>query len=155
MVTAGATANTTKGNSRESRESGLLCAHSHGESIDGQWSRGDVSNTVTLGLKHWGFTFLVALHPWKDKYGGGWPLKYLLLLLVVCARINPSFILSARLHCPHCRNTIARLLRNVHPPPLDIPFVCHTPYNISNNNIVQRRRRRQWLPQLPCVNQPT
>jgi len=34
MVTAGATANTTVKNSRASRESGLLCSHSHGESID-------------------------------------------------------------------------------------------------------------------------
>jgi len=33
IVTAGATANTTEGNSRASRESGLLCSHSHGESI--------------------------------------------------------------------------------------------------------------------------
>jgi len=33
MVTAGATANTTEGNSRASRESGLLCSHSHGESM--------------------------------------------------------------------------------------------------------------------------
>jgi len=32
-VTAGATANTTEGNSRASRESGLLCSHSHGEYI--------------------------------------------------------------------------------------------------------------------------
>jgi len=38
MVTAGATANTTEGNSRASRESGLLCSHSHGESIDGHTS---------------------------------------------------------------------------------------------------------------------
>ena len=29
MVTAGATANTTEGNSRASRETGLLCSHSH------------------------------------------------------------------------------------------------------------------------------
>jgi len=29
MVTAGATANTTEGNSRASRESGLLCSHAH------------------------------------------------------------------------------------------------------------------------------
>jgi len=36
VVTAGATANTTKGNSRASRESGLLCSHPHGESIDGR-----------------------------------------------------------------------------------------------------------------------
>ena len=33
MVTAGATANTTEGNGRASREFGLLCSHSHGESI--------------------------------------------------------------------------------------------------------------------------
>ena len=33
MVTAGVTANTTVKNSRASRESGLLCSHSHGESI--------------------------------------------------------------------------------------------------------------------------
>jgi len=33
MVTAGATANTTVKKSRASRESGLLCSHSHGESI--------------------------------------------------------------------------------------------------------------------------
>jgi len=33
MVTAGATANTTEGNSRASKESDLLCSHSHGESI--------------------------------------------------------------------------------------------------------------------------
>jgi len=33
MVIADATANTTEGNSRASRESGLLCSHSHGEHI--------------------------------------------------------------------------------------------------------------------------
>ena len=33
MATAGATANTTVKNSRASRESGLLCSHSHGESM--------------------------------------------------------------------------------------------------------------------------
>jgi len=33
MVAAGATANTTVKNSRASRESGLLCSQSHGESI--------------------------------------------------------------------------------------------------------------------------
>jgi len=33
MATAGATANTTEGSSRASRESVLLCSHSHGESI--------------------------------------------------------------------------------------------------------------------------
>ena len=34
MVTAGATANTTEGNSRASRESGLLWSHLHGAFID-------------------------------------------------------------------------------------------------------------------------
>jgi len=34
MVRAGATANTTEGNSRASSESRLLCSHSHGEPID-------------------------------------------------------------------------------------------------------------------------
>jgi len=35
---------------------------------------------------------------------------------------------------PYC-NTIARLLRNIRPP-TDAPFVCHTPYNIGDGNIV-------------------
>jgi len=34
-------------------------------------------------------------------------------------------------------NTIARLLGNIRPP-LDLPCVCHTPYNIGNDNIVSR-----------------
>jgi len=34
MVTAGATASTTEGNSRASRESGLLCSNAHEEHID-------------------------------------------------------------------------------------------------------------------------
>ena len=37
--TAGVTANTTEGNSRASRESGLLCSHPHGESIDTCFAR--------------------------------------------------------------------------------------------------------------------
>ena len=113
-----------------------------------------------------------------------WPLQDILVLRVVCARINCPFILPARLHCPHCCNTIARLLGNIRPPPSnsflyathhtilvitisckghsrpaaflplparsagaaqrvnppktlpDLPFVCHTPYNIGDNNIV-------------------
>jgi len=64
-----------------------------------------------------------------------WPLQDIVLLLVVCARVNHHYILPARLHCPHCCNTIARLLGNIRPP-LDLPLVCHTPYNIGNNNIV-------------------
>jgi len=65
----------------------------------------------------------------------GWPLQDILLLVVVCARINHPFILPARVHCPHCCNTIARLLGYIRPA-LDFPFVCHKPYNINNNNIV-------------------
>jgi len=42
-------------------------------------------------------------------------------------RVNPS---------PHCCNTFARLLRSIRPP-LDLPFVCHTLYNIDNNDIVE------------------
>jgi len=40
MVTVGATANTTEGNSRASRESGLLCSHSHEESVGGKHAEG-------------------------------------------------------------------------------------------------------------------
>ena len=42
-----------------------------------------------------------------------------------------SFHLSARLHCPHCCNTIARRLGNIRPP-LELSLVCHTgiPYTI-------------------------
>ena len=46
-----------------------------------------------------------------------------------------SFYCFSYLHCPHYCNTVARLLRNIRHPP-DPPFVCHTPYNIDNGNIV-------------------
>jgi len=39
VASAGATANTTVKNSRASRESGLLCSHSHGESIAPSYTR--------------------------------------------------------------------------------------------------------------------
>jgi len=64
-----------------------------------------------------------------------WPLQDILLLRVVCARINRPIIPPAHLHCPHCCNAIAQLLGNIRPP-LDLPCVCHTPFNIGNNNIV-------------------
>jgi len=48
MVTAGATANTTVKNSRAFRESGLLCSHSHGESI----APGD-ARAVGWGYRRW------------------------------------------------------------------------------------------------------
>ena len=59
----------------------------------------------------------------------GWPLQDIVLLLVVCGRINRPFILPARLHCPHCCNTIARLLGNIRPPPR--PPLCMS-YTIQN-----------------------
>jgi len=54
----------------------------------------------------------------------------------VCTN-QSSTIPTARLHCPPCCNTIARLLGNLrsHPNP---PCVCHSPYNISNNNVKER-----------------
>jgi len=66
-----------------------------------------------------------------------WPLQDNLSLLVVCARINHPLILPARLYCPHCCNTFARLLGNMRPSP-DLPSVCHLPNNIGNNNSVER-----------------
>ena len=42
-----------------------------------------------------------------------WPTQDMLLLVCVCARINHPFITPAYLHCPHYRNTIARLLPNI------------------------------------------
>ena len=57
-----------------------------------------------------------------------WPLQDILLLLVVCARISRSYILSARLHCPHCCNTIACLLDSILPylrPPFCMPDTIH------------------------------
>jgi len=73
-----------------------------------------------------------------------WPLHDIVLLLVVCARVNRLFILPARLHRPHCCNTIARLLGHIRPP-LDPPWVCHTPYNIGHYNIVQRPSQAAWV----------
>ena len=43
--------------------------------------------------------------------------KMLFWLLVVPARINRPFTISARLHCPHCCNIIARLSSKIRPPP--------------------------------------
>ena len=74
-------------------------------------------------------------HPPGQRGGVEWPLQDIVLLLVVCARVNRPFILPARLHCPHWCNTFARLLGNIRPA-LDLPLICHTPYNIGTNNIV-------------------
>jgi len=64
-----------------------------------------------------------------------WHLQDSVSLRSLCARISHPFILPAHLHCPHDCDTIARLLRNTRPPS-DLPCVCHTPYNISNDNIM-------------------
>jgi len=67
-------------------------------------------------------------------------LNEVILLLVVCARINRPFTLPGRLHCPHCGNTIARLLSSIRPP-LDLPFLCYTPYKIGNNKYRVKAKR--------------
>jgi len=46
-----------------------------------------------------------------------------------------SFYCPLHLHCSHYCNTIARLMRNIGPPP-DPSFLCHTPLNIGSGNIV-------------------
>ena len=64
-------------------------------------------------------------YEWRAARNDAWPLQDIVLLLVVWARINRIFILTARLHCPHCCNTIARLLGNMRPrtwPPLCMPY---------------------------------
>jgi len=65
-----------------------------------------------------------------------------------CARINHPLIAPSHLHCPHYCNTCARLLRNIRLP--GPPFVCHTPYNIGNANIVCRPKR-MCCPLARCV----
>ena len=59
-----------------------------------------------------------------------WPLQDILLLRVVCAKINHPVMPPTQLPCPHCCNAIARLLDTIRPS-LDLPFVCQTPYNIG------------------------
>jgi len=54
-----------------------------------------------------------------------WDLQDLLLLGVVCTRINRACLPSAHLHCPHCCNAVARRLGNTRPS-LDLHCVCHT-----------------------------
>jgi len=59
MATAGATAITTEENSRASRESGLLCSHSHGESISRKGYR-------EIHLCPWSKR-RCGLHPWNGS----------------------------------------------------------------------------------------
>jgi len=64
-----------------------------------------------------------------------WPLQDIVLLRCFCARFNHPFIAPSHLHYPHYSNTVVRPLRNIRRP-TDPSFVCHTPYNIDNGNIV-------------------
>jgi len=66
MVTAGATANTKEGNGGASRESGLLCSHSHEESTAWEVARTVVappSSVVTClwEVLVWGFVLVVCV----------------------------------------------------------------------------------------------
>jgi len=63
--------------------------------------------------------------PVEDELGSTWPLQDIILLLIVCARVNRPFILPARLHCPHCCNTLARLLGNIRPPSTSLWYAIH------------------------------
>jgi len=67
--------------------------------------------------------------------GGNWPSQDTLSIRGCFALINHPFMGPARLVCAHYCNIIARILRNIRPP-LDPPFVGHTPYNVGNGNIV-------------------
>ena len=54
----------------------------------------------------------------------------------LCMHASNIPLSPAYLHATDYCNTIARRLRNIRPPPSDPPCVCHTPYNIGNDNIV-------------------
>jgi len=85
MVTAGATANTTVKNSRASRESGLLCSHSHGESID-------IHNTT-----YW---YTCNIYCRGAKLG-------LTLTLSVCTVVEARLLTTWRRRCALCRARLA------------------------------------------------
>jgi len=69
---------------------------------------------------------------------------------------KPSFTSQSSLYCPlhllcsHYCSTIARLLRNIRPPP-DPPCICHTSYRIGSGNkgrgrgVRCRMQRRTWF----------
>jgi len=89
---------------------------------------------VSLWLRHWN-TWIPIQHVESlvpvDLPTTTWPLQDIRLLIVVCARIHHPVILPACLHCPHCCNTIARLLGNIWPPSTSF-WICHTPCIIGN-----------------------
>jgi len=61
--------------------------------------------------------------------------KIFLIFESLCTNQSSLYPPPAHLQCPHCCNTIERLLGNIRHL-FDLPFVCHTPINIGNNNIV-------------------
>jgi len=68
MVTAGVTANTTEGNSRAPRESGLLCSHSHRESIDTQRSSFQFQISVRQPIYVHGWVGAPVRDRWTLRY---------------------------------------------------------------------------------------
>jgi len=55
-----------------------------------------------------------------------WPLQDIILRLVVCARINRSFIIPARLHCPHCFKYYCTTIgQHTTPPPTLLVYDMH------------------------------
>jgi len=78
----------------------------------------------------------MCTHPRAQRISAmSWPLQDSVILLVVFARINRPFIISAA--C--IAHTVAILLhsyRAIYDPLPNPPVVCRAPYNIGNNNIV-------------------
>ena len=59
---------------------------------------------------------------------------------------------------PCISHTVATLMPDywaVYEPPSDLPCVCYTPYNIGNNNSVQRPRRKAPTLTHACLKKPT
>ena len=66
-----------------------------------------------------------------------WPLQDIVSLQSFIVGVYHPFIASPHMQSlPYC-STTARPLRNIRPP-TDLSFLCHTPYNIGDGNIVLR-----------------
>jgi len=82
----------------------------------------------------------IYIHALRDGGGaqgktGAWPLQDIVLLQSFIVGVHHLFVAPPHLQSlPYC-NTIARPFRNIRPP-TDPPFVCHTPYNIGDGNIM-------------------
>jgi len=113
------------------------CLSAAGRSVDQHAARGLYAHArEDLGVAHWQLDQLADFGQLYNTGGGVRPgLTQDILPLVFCVQE------SMPLQYPHYCNTIARLLRNIWPPP-DPPFICHTPYNIGNDNIVLRLKTR-------------